>query len=133
MANEATRWLGIAKRDLKAVRNNVLGPEPTTEVAAYHCQQAAEKTVKAVLIAEEIDPPRWHNIHDLIDLLPSGHRFADALRPLGRFTPYAIAFRYPIQDPDAIPEPPDGEEVLEWLEEIEEAIEVVAGAIREGR
>lgn len=35
MAAEATLWLRVAERDLKAVRNNIFGPEPTTEIAAY--------------------------------------------------------------------------------------------------
>ncbi len=73
MAPEAAGWLRVVEQELKAVLNNVLGPEPTTQIAAYHCQQAAEKLVKAVLISAGVDPPRWHNIHDLIDLLPSDH------------------------------------------------------------
>ena len=34
MGSEALRWIAIAERDLKAVRNNLLGPVPTTEIAA---------------------------------------------------------------------------------------------------
>lgn len=133
MADEARHWLEIANRDLKAVRNNVLGPDPTTEVAAYHCQQAAEKIVKAALIAEGIDPPRWHNIDDLVDLLPSGHRLVDSLRPLGQFTPYGIAFRYPALDPDVLPNPPAKEEVLQWLGVLETVIATVGRVISPGR
>ncbi len=42
MAAEATLWLRVAERDLKAVRNNVYGPDPTTEITVYRCQQAAD-------------------------------------------------------------------------------------------
>ncbi len=135
MGNEAVRWLVVAERDLKAVRNNLLGPEPTTEIAAYHCQQAAEKVVKAALIAAGIDPPRWHNIDDLVDLLPSEHELRGALVPLGRFTPYAIAYRYPVADPDVLPDVPAPDEVTAWLEELERVKTEVAAAIggRRGR
>ena len=106
MADEAVAWLQLAEEDLKAVRNNVFGPEPTAKIAAYHCQQAAEKMVKAVLISAGVDPPHWHNIDDLIDLLPEGHRLRPQPEPLGRFSPYAIAFRYPVLDPDVLPDEP---------------------------
>jgi len=32
-ARSTSRWLAVAERDLKAVRNNLHGPESTTEVA----------------------------------------------------------------------------------------------------
>lgn len=80
MAHEAAReWLAIADIDLKAARNCLRGPEPTTKADADHCQQAAEKPVKAALVAEGIHPPRSHNIGALtesakskIDGLPAG-------------------------------------------------------------
>lgn len=128
MAAEATLWLRVAERDLKAVRNNIFGPEPTTEIAAYHCQQAAEKMVKAVLVSAGIDPPRWHNIDDLIDLLPSDHLLKLELEPLGRFSPYAIAFRYPTLDPDVLPDSPTHNDILGWLDELVKAKAAVAAA-----
>ena len=129
MGNEAVRWLAVAERDLKAVRNNLYGPEPTTEVAAYHCQQAAEKLVKAALVAIGIDPPRWHNIDDLVDLLPGQHALREALVPLGRLTPYAIAYRYPMPDPDVLPDIPTPGEITEWLDDLERAKAAVSAAI----
>lgn len=50
MGSEAAHWLAVAETDLKAVRNNLHGPEPTPEVAAYHCQQAAVKITIAFLV-----------------------------------------------------------------------------------
>lgn len=126
MDTEATRWLVVAEQDLKAVRNNLHGPDPTTEVAAYHCQQAAEKMVKAALVATGIDPPHWHNIDDLVDLLPSGDTLKEALRPLGQLTPYAIAYRYPMPDPDVLPEVPTPADILGWLGELEKAKAAIA-------
>ncbi len=129
MAAEAVGWLQIAERDLKAVRNNVFGPEPTTEIAAFHCQQAAEKMFKAVLVSAGIDPPRRHNIDDLIDLLPADHPLKTELEPLGRFSPYAIAYRYPVQDPDILPEQPTRNEIVAWLEELDQARAGIAALV----
>ncbi|HEY0833800.1 MAG TPA: HEPN domain-containing protein [Azospirillum sp.] len=44
-------WLGVVEQDMKAIRNNLYGPDPVPTVAAYHCQQAAEKLVKATLVS----------------------------------------------------------------------------------
>jgi HEPN domain-containing protein len=36
-----------------------------TEISVFHCQQCAEKALKAYLVAHELDPPK---IHDLLIL-----------------------------------------------------------------
>ncbi|NPA86619.1 MAG: HEPN domain-containing protein [Candidatus Diapherotrites archaeon] len=67
------------------------------ENAAFHVQQAAEKALKALLIASEIHPPRSHNIQRLVHLcelqgiqLPSTIKeYADIL------SSYAVLTRYP--------------------------------------
>ena len=41
--HEAGRRPAISGRNHGAVHNKLLGPEPIIEVAAHHCQQAAEK------------------------------------------------------------------------------------------
>jgi predicted nucleotidyltransferase/HEPN domain-containing protein len=130
MGDEAVRWLAVAETDLKAVRNNLHGPEPTLEVAAYHCQQAAEKIVKAAPVAVGVDPPRWHNIDDLVDLLPVEHTLRKPLAPLGRLTPYAVAYRYPMPDPDIAPDIPPPEDIMQWLDDLQRAKAAVAAAGR---
>ncbi len=50
MASEAAAaWLIVVDDALRQVINNLHGPLPSLAGAAYHCQQAAEKLVKAVL------------------------------------------------------------------------------------
>lgn len=129
MGSEAARWLAVAETDLKAVRNNLHGPEPTLQVAAYHCQHAAEKEVKAALVAVGIDPPRWHNIDDLVDLLPAGHALKTPLARLGRLTPYAVAYRYPMPDPDIAPDIPTPEDITQWLDDLQRAKSAVADTV----
>lgn len=117
--DEVEPWLAVSERDLRAARNCLFGPEPTTEAAAYHCQQAAEKLVKAALVSHGVNVPFSHDIRVLVGSLPA----ADPLRPrfmlLARFTPYATVYRYPIDDPLGIPPSPSVEEVGGWVAEIE--------------
>jgi HEPN domain-containing protein len=96
-------------------------------IAAYHCQQAAEKLVKAVLIHRGIEPARSHDIDTLIGRLPQADPSQPILRTLGRFTPYAIAFRYPGEDID--PSPPSRDDLLIWIGEVDAAIKATAAAI----
>jgi hypothetical protein len=59
MAAEAVAgWLAVVDDDLRQVVNNLHGPMPSLSGAAYHCQQAAEKLVKAVLVEANIAFPK---------------------------------------------------------------------------
>jgi HEPN domain-containing protein len=131
MAPEALRWLAVAGQDLKAVRNNIHGPDPALDIAAYHCQQAAEKICKAALITRGIDPPRWHDLDSLITLLGATHPLAAPLAPLAGLTPYGIAFRYPVPDPEALPPIPTAEELADWLTVLEDARAAVGKAAQD--
>jgi len=118
--DEVLPWLAVVERDLKAARNCLFGPEPTEEAAAYHCQQAAERLVKAVLVSEGVNAPYSHDIRVLAGLLPKSP-LAALLLPLARFTPYATAYRYPVDDPFGVPPSPSVEEIAGWVQEIEMA------------
>lgn len=119
--DEALPWLAVVERDLKAARNCLFGPEPTQEAAAYHCQQAAEKLVKAVLVSAGVSAPYSHDIDVLVGLAPASSPVAALLAPLARFTPYATAYRYPGDDPLGAPPSLSVEEVAGWVKEIEAA------------
>lgn len=127
MANEVVRaWLATVETDLKTVRNCLRGPDPTAAGAAYHCQQAAEKIVTAVLVSSQIHPPKSHDIGGLIDSLAVTHPLRQILLPLARFTLYAWAFRYPSPGPmePSLPEP-SLDEVEGWHDEIVAAVDAV--------
>lgn len=115
---EARPWIEVAARDLRAVRNCLFGPEPTTEAAAYHCQQAAEKLTKAALVSLGINVPFSHDIDLLLARLPADFPLLPLFAPLARFTPYATAYRYPVDDPFGVPPAPSVGEVQAWLAEI---------------
>jgi hypothetical protein len=72
MATDAAAdWLAVVDDDLRQVVNNLYGPMPSLIGAAYHCQQAAEKLVKAVLVEASTAFPKTHDIAALVGFWPS--------------------------------------------------------------
>jgi len=63
---EARRWLEDAREDLAAARD--LAATHHYALACFHCQQAAEKAVKAVLYANHVEA-RGHSVTALLDEL----------------------------------------------------------------
>lgn len=94
---ELTRnWLIKAKRDLLSARQLAESSVPLLDTAAYHCQQAAEKAIKAYLVYHDV---RFEKTHDLDVLLSQAAEIDPAFsgcRDAGRIlTPLAVEFRYP--------------------------------------
>jgi HEPN domain-containing protein len=93
---DAQAWLTKAWHDLETARLVANAPAPFLDVAIYHCQQAAEKTMKGFLVHHGRVVVRTHDIEVLVDIAaeiePAMHQLADAADVL---TPYASRFRYP--------------------------------------
>lgn len=65
------------------------------EIFGFHCQQAAEKLLKAMLSKLGINFPRTHNLRLLIDLLAdAGQPLPANLSGIDTLTPYGTLFRY---------------------------------------
>jgi HEPN domain-containing protein len=62
-------WLRHARSDLELAGINRPDEVFLFEELRFHAQQAAEKALKAVLIAKGISPPKTHNIRMLLDIL----------------------------------------------------------------
>ena len=93
-ADAPLRWLDNARADLALAR--VPLPEGGLyEHLCFHAQQAAEKTLKALLCANGVEYPFTHNIQLLIDLLPAGLSAPQTILAAADLTPYAVATRYP--------------------------------------
>jgi len=90
----STDWLRYAYSDLELARvgrtSNVL-----FEGLCFHAQQAAEKALKAVLIAKGVPPPKTHNIRTLLDLLPQEVIAPQEIEDAASLTDYAVTSRYP--------------------------------------
>jgi HEPN domain-containing protein len=93
VADAAASWLKIVDEDLRQVVNNLRGPLPSPAGAAYHCQQAAEKLVKAAFVKAGLAFPKTHDIAALVGLLPAQHRLKDKFRNFEKLTPFGVAYR----------------------------------------
>jgi HEPN domain-containing protein len=93
--NDAMVWLEFAKSDLALARKGKL-PGVRLGALCFHCQQAAEKSLKAVLLHHQVDFPPIHSLIDLFDLLPSPISAPPDVVEAARLTAYITKGRYPL-------------------------------------
>ena len=129
----AAEWLRKAEIDLDGVRRALLPlPLPNLELSAFHCQQAAEKLVQALLVALGLAYPRGgsagHDIGLAVRQIPAAHPLRDDAAALIALTPWATAFRYPADDPTPAAEPSAATELAAWLARLEAMRDRVAAS-----
>ena len=73
-------------------------PDGLYELLCFHAQQAAEKSLKALLVLHRIQFPYTHNVKILVDLLPPEVTRTPAVLEAARLTDYAFTTRYPGED-----------------------------------
>jgi HEPN domain-containing protein len=125
-AREAAGWLAIAREDLRVAGACLALDPPARGMAAYHCQQAAEKSVKGLLAAAGVAFRKTHDLDELADLVlspdPAVRQLLDTVRPL---TVWGFAYRYPTMEDTPEPVPDDAElgrtmaivtALLDWLQ-----------------
>jgi HEPN domain-containing protein len=104
LAKLTCEWLTKALHDLQTARITANAADGPLDTAIYHCQQAAEKSVKGWLTAQNVSFERTHDLRLLIRQatgeLPQFAQFTGAAEIL---TPYASAFRYPGLTDDPMP------------------------------
>lgn len=87
-------WLNFAEQDLSAAA--VLVSASLTNPAAYHCQQAAEKALKAFLCFKKTQPPKTHNLIKLVHLCGlHDNAFIKLVDRASLLAPFDTATRYP--------------------------------------
>ncbi|MBU0967469.1 MAG: HEPN domain-containing protein [Proteobacteria bacterium] len=68
-SNEVGQWLQKADHDLRSAARLMSGDgEALLDTAVYHCQQAAEKALKAYLTAHGVIFPKIHLLMPLLAL-----------------------------------------------------------------
>lgn len=98
---EADAWLRRAHDDLGAARKLLSGSDPFPATAAYHCQQAAEKALKALIASTGKPVPKMHDLRALIaQCTQIETRLAALHEACEELTPYATEFRYPTDSRD---------------------------------
>lgn len=113
----ARAWMIKSRSDLATARVLITGDEKHLDTGSYHCQQAAEKILKAWLTAQEVLFPKTHSLEELLALcIPSEAGFAHFRRHCEELTPLAHEFRYP--GDVAEPDPKQAERGLSLAEQI---------------
>lgn len=92
--NDPREWMNRARSDLTQAKSQV--PGVYLENLCFNAQQAAEKAIKAVMIARNIEFPYVHDLDHLLSLLEDGEEvIPEAIRRAGVLTDYAAITRYP--------------------------------------
>ena len=90
------QWLERAKIDLRSAEVVLAAKPPITEDACFHCQQAAEKVLKALLAYHGVEFGPTHQIERLIHQCASiDPQIAELHETADQLTEYAVRFRYP--------------------------------------
>jgi HEPN domain-containing protein len=93
---ETKAWLGRASVDLRAAEHALTARPPLSADSAFHCQQAAEKAMKAFLTWHNVPFRRVHSLEEIgeqcLQIEPSLRQTVDRAVPLSE---YAWKFRYP--------------------------------------
>lgn len=99
MGQESNQWIDMAEMDYGVAEHlyKTYYPKPC-EIICYHCQQSAEKAIKAVMLFSGISGgmPKVHDLSFLLNQIKNTvkldeiyYDYADEL------TPYGVSARYP--------------------------------------
>ena len=131
MTLETKEWYDRAVLDLGVARHleKTYYPKPV-EIICYHCQQAAEKAIKALIMyhGAEGGMPKLHDLSFLLNQVKNKVRieekyfdYADAL------SPYGVAVRYPnelfLEERHAGEAIQYADEILQWVKSIIDVME----------
>jgi HEPN domain-containing protein len=105
----------VARRDLVrqsvekaavdlAAAEELFGRDRFREVVAFHCQQSAEKHLKAFLARHEVEFPKTHDIAKLLVRVAAvAPDLAGSLHDADTLTPFGVEHRYPSDIPELLP------------------------------
>ncbi len=122
---EAIReWMTIAERDRLAVVACLAIDPPLAEIAAYHCQQSAEKLLKAFLVLAGHRFGKTHELAELGAAVKSHFPALDAvIAPVEGWTLWGVAYRYPAESsPPPLPTTADLTDALIVLDRLMAAL-----------
>ena len=96
MKRLTTEWVRKAESDMVAVSALWDAKPGLHDVVCFHCQQAAEKYLKAMMQESGLPVPRIHNLDQLLLLLlPIDASLRSLRRGLKTLSRYAAEYRYP--------------------------------------
>ena len=115
------QWLEKAHRDIFAAESLISHGEYVSGIVAFHAQQAAEKYIKALLVHEQIEFTKTHNIELLLKLvLKINKKLPDLLKDTIILTDYGVDVRYPDDLPNLTLE--EAKQAVELAKKVRDAI-----------
>ncbi|MDR2197813.1 MAG: HEPN domain-containing protein [Coriobacteriales bacterium] len=117
-------WVSLADADLKSARILAERHPPLNENACFHAQQAVEKALKSILVANGEFPTKTHALDDVLKEVAKYTGELEAYSQKALFlNPFAVISRYPnqLEIDDAITK-----KALAYAEEISRAAKSVA-------
>ena len=126
MTPETKEWYDMAVMDLRVARHldETYRPKPL-EIICYHCQQAAEKAIKALIVyfGGRGGMPKLHDLSFLLNQIKNKvciedkyYDYADIL------TPYGVSVRYPnelfLEERHVKDALECSDEILRWVQSI---------------
>lgn len=90
------QWIAKGEIDYQVVERLLRDDDPICEAVAFHCQQAVEKYIKAVLVSKQAEFPKTHSIAQLLDILQEfSPSVSSALEETVTLTAFGVQVRYP--------------------------------------
>lgn len=111
--------LRVSREDLEGAR---LLADAGNRNAIYLCEQAAEKTIRAVVSSEGLHSGIRHQLDEMVELIPEENPLKPQLRRIEYLAAYATTYRYPTAA-GRIKAAPSAEEVERALSAVAEAVE----------
>jgi len=90
-------WIEKAENDITSARYLAENMRPApVEIICFHCQQAAEKYLKAYLVYNDQEPPKTHDLIELAKLCNNFNKtFYILISKCEFLLPFATRTRYP--------------------------------------
>jgi HEPN domain-containing protein len=115
------QWLRKAEADMELAEHLLSEEAVFLGAIAFHCQQAAEKYLKALLTWRQVEFPKTHSIRELLNLVRTvDEESATELQPAVGLTPYGVEVRYPGDTPE--PTQTEADEAIALARSVREAV-----------
>lgn len=123
MMQEIREWYDMAVVDLGVAKHleKTYYPKPL-EIICYHCQQAAEKAIKALILhlGTEGGMPKLHDLSFLLNQIKNKVTIEDKYYDCAdTLTPYGVSIRYPnelfLEERHAKEALECADEILQWV------------------
>ena len=91
----ANLLLNKAKQDALLFDKLIDDNEISDEILGFHIEQAIEKSLKCILVFNNISFRKTHDIRELLDLIHDHNiQLPDTFNTIDEWTPYAVQYRY---------------------------------------